>query len=366
MKDIIKGIDDLYSLFKKRKRIPLKEAAALLEIPPQTALQWAKALQEDGILDVEFVKDEAVLVWMSADAKALPQASSEDELRKKPLKEAEKEFEALVEEYKRKMDEIKGKSAELQTLGKEKASIIYTRYIPLERRFEAELQLLHDQLSEKEKQISDLEERIRKVPTKMASVEEHAKKLEEIEGFAKRNVADSKKRIQGEIGRIKELQDIVEKSMQEVALRVEEQTLKLKLVEKEIIRLKKIEQWMEMQQNELEAQLADLGTTKKASLKQYSAIKAVVTSDYIKSYITDLTKVKERHAKEIYDIKRREEELSEKITKARKELAALSGESRVIMERFERIAHKKREKAAPSDIKEFQRDLDAVAVGNIE
>lgn len=366
MKDIIKGIDDLYSLFKKRKRIPLKEAAAVLDIPQQTALQWAKALQEDGMLDVEFVKDEAVLVWVSTEAKQLPQVSGEDELRKKPLKEAEKDFDSLVEQYRTKMDEIKGKSAELQALGKEKASIIYTRYIPLERRFEAELQLLHDQLSEKEKQISDLEERIRNVPTKLASVEEHAKKLEEIEGFAKRNVADSKKRIQGEIGRIKELQEIVENSMVEVALRVEEQTLKLKIVEKEIIRLKKIEQWMEMQQNEIESQLADLSTTKKASLKQYSAIKATVGSDYIKSYIADLTKVRERHAKEIYEIKKREEELGEKITKARKELAALSGESRVIIERFEAISRRKKAKEAPADLKDFQRDLEAVAVGNIE
>lgn len=192
MKDVITGIDELYSLFKKRKKIPLKEAAAVLKIPQATALQWAKSLQEDGILDVEFSGDDAVLVWVSPEGKPLSQFPSEEELRKKSIKEAEKDFERLIGEYRGKMDEIKGKSAELQALGKERASIIYTRYIPLERRFEAELQLLHDQLTEKEKQIGELEDRIKKVPTRMASVEEHAKKLEQIESYVKKNVLEFK------------------------------------------------------------------------------------------------------------------------------------------------------------------------------
>ncbi len=365
MKEIMKGIDTLYSLFKKRKRIPLKEAAAVLKIPPATALQWAKSLQEDGILDVEFAGEDVLLVWVSPEGKPLPQVPSDEELKKKSLKELEAEFKRLVDEYGNKIDEIKGKSAELQALGKERAEIIYTRYIPLERRFEAELQLLHDQLAEKEKQIAELEKRIREVPNKMATVEEHAKKLEQIEAYAKKNVAESKARTKVQIEKIHEVQTVVERHLKEVSLRIEEQTLKLKLVEKEIIRLRKIEQWMEMQQAELEHRLKEMSEVKRASLKQYSAIRAAVTTDYIKSYIKELTTLKEKHAHEIYDIRRREEELNAKIAKARKELAHLSSESRVIVERFEQVA-KRKGKAPAVELTEFRRDLDTVAAGNIE
>ncbi len=369
MKDIMKGIDELYALFKKRKRIPLKEAATLLKTTEGTALKWARAMQEEGIIGVEFKGEDIILVWASTEGGRPPEHPEEP--RRKATQETEAEFQRLVDEYERKIDEIRRKSTELQELGKERSEMIYTKYIPLERKFEAELQILHDQLADKEKQIGELEKRIRDMPGKVASIEERAHKLEQIEAYARKNVAETKARVQSEVARIQEVQATVESHLKEVAMRIEEQTLKLKLIEKELIRLKKIEQWMEMQQTGLEDRLSEVSSTRKASLKQYSALRSTLTADYIRNYMKELATLKERHAREIYDIKGKEEELNENVKQAKRELGKLTSESRLIIERFEKVSQKRKhaEKAVKDfgeEREQFERDLEALSSQNIE
>lgn len=371
MKEILKGIDELYDLFKKKKRIPLKEAAAILNIAEGTALKWAKALQEDGIIEIEFKDHDVWLVWTSVAAKPLPPPPSEEELKKKPLGEIEEEFRRLVKDYEEKIEEIKRKSVELQTLEKERASIIYKSYIPLERRFEAELQILNEQLAEKERQIHELEMRIREIPSKVTSVEEQARKLEQIEAYARKSVSESKVRIQAEMLKIREAQALIERHLKEVTLRIEEQTAKLKLIEMELIRLRKVEQWMELQQVELERRLGEISESRKVSLREFSALKATVTIDYVKHYMKELTALKERHASEIHKIKAKEAELNEKVRRARRELAKLTSESRVLLERFERITKKRKkaeiaEKEYEEERRRFERDLEALSSHYIE
>ena len=360
---MMKGIDELYGLFKKRKRIPLKEAAALLKVGEDTAMQFAEALREDEIIDIEKKGGETILAWRGA-APRPPES-------KEALRESEAEFRAIVSEYERRMEEVRRKNTELQDLAKERAQIIYTRYIPLERKFEAELQLLHDQLADKEREIGELDKRIRDMPGKVASIEEHAKRLEQIESYARKNIAESKVKVNAATTRISDVQASIETHLKEVSLRMEEQTLKLKIIEKELIRLKKIEQWMEMQQSELERRLAEVSATRKASIKQYSVLRATVSADYIRGYLKELAALKDRHAREVYEIRKKEEELNEKVRLAKKELTGLTDESRLLVERFEKLSKKRRiaHRAArefDDERKRFEQDIDALSAQNIE
>lgn len=365
MKELMKGIDELYSLFTKRKRIPLKEAAELLKIAESTVLKLAQVLQKDGLLDIEVKGEEVTLVWTGGEGGKPPEPGEEE---RRILGEVAAEFERLVEEYERKINDIRMKSSELQELGKERAEMIHTKFIPLERKHEAELQLLHDQLAGKEREIAELEKRIRSMPDKVASIDERARKLEQVEAYARKNVSETKVRVQAEAAKIREAQAAVEAHLKEVALRVEEQTAKLKLIEKELIKLKKIEQWMEMQQADLERRLAEVGEDRKASLKQYSSLRATVTTDYIKNYIKGLASLKDRHAREIYNIKRKEEELNEKVKQAKRELSKLVTESKLVIDRFETVSKKRKRtrKELGKEKEQFERGLEALSSQNIE
>jgi DNA repair exonuclease SbcCD ATPase subunit len=363
------GVDQLYELFKKRNRISLSEAAKVLKISRPTALKWAKSLQDDNIVDVEFTGEGVFLVWTAGRKKrakkALPPPAKAEPAPSLP--EAEREFQRLVRDYEAKLEEIKKKSADLQDATKERAELIHTKYIPMERKFETELQLLHNQFSEKEHEIDELEKRVRDMPEKVSQIEEQAQKLAQIEAYARKNVSEARVKIQTDAARFRETQASIEKYLEGVATRIDEQTRKVKRIERELIRLRKIEQWMVVQQKELENTLNEISKDRKGDLKRFSALKASVTPHYVKNYIKELKALKDRHTQEVHKIRRKEELLNAKVRKSRRDLRTLTAESKELIEKFEALSGKKRKrKKRKKELELFEDDLDSLSSSNIE
>lgn len=358
----IPEIDELYRLLKRRKRIPLSEAAAILGISQETALKWAKLLHDDDKIPVfiEVVDGETQLVWreivsMGAPAKPIPEA---DELMKKPLPATEREFHELVDAYRAKIDAIRAKGDVLNATVKERANIIYKKYIPLERRYEAELQLLHDQLAEKEREIAGLERRVQDIPGRVKSVEAKMHKLAQVEVFARRNAAEARHRIQAEYEKIRETQATVEKLLRDVNKHIESETAKLKKVEKELARLRKIEQWMMMQQVELEKELGGVAEERKGQVSHIAELKSAVTEEYVKERVKELRGISKRYSEEMQAIREEEQQLGETAEETRRDIGRLTAESKALLSRFEIMSKKKRKEGEFGDEwREFEKEV---------
>jgi chromosome segregation ATPase len=227
-----------------------------------------------------------------------------------------------------KLAALKEKSGELKRLGAERAALVRNRYVPLERGFESELGRMHSGLSGKEKEISELEGRIGAIPPKLSKIGEQARKIAEIEDYARRNISGARVRISSEAARIRETQVIIEGHMSEVSKRLDEQGNRLRHVEKELVRLRKIEQWMTVQQAEIERALEDVSEESKDSFARFQALKSSVGGDYVKRYLRELAALKQRYAAELDAARKEEKGLNDKILSARKEMARLMEESR--------------------------------------
>ncbi len=47
-------VDELYELVKKKKKISLKGAAKRLRVKPETIEEWAKILEEEGLITFDY------------------------------------------------------------------------------------------------------------------------------------------------------------------------------------------------------------------------------------------------------------------------------------------------------------------------
>jgi len=372
----MKGIDELYTLFKKKKRINLREAAKVLKVPSSTALRWARALEEDGILDIEFEGKEIMLNWVSMSAPKKTKDSSGDG-EEEVSKRLEYEFEKITKEYEKKISQIREKSTELRELEKERSDIVSRNYTPLERKFEAELQLLNDQLNSKEAEVAEMEQLVSSVPKRLETVAEKARKMAEIESFAKNSVAKARSRVKGELKKINDTQSLIESYLKEIHERVEEQNERLRGIEKELLRLKKIEDWMIVQQEELESKLDVISKDRVESLKRYSDLKESFSTGYSKKYLGQLASLRDKYARELKSIKKKEAELELGINKTKKELTKLNIESKLIVNRFEKLSgavKKAKGKKAKSKVikemederKRFERSLKQLSSQDLE
>ena len=369
MKEIEAGIDELYRLFTKHKRVALDEVAQLLGISKAAALKWAQMLQEDKVISIESSDEGTFLVWTGKLKEEQLAPAVEQKKQKHPSAASiEQELERIVREYESKMAEIRQKSADLQELMEKRADLLPSRYIPLERKLEAELQLLHNKLAEKEHEIGELDKRLRSIPDRLAKLEEQAKKLEQIEAYARKNVYEARVKIQTESIRSRETQAAIEQHLNDANAKIEEQREKLKRIERELIRLRKIEQWMMVQQKELERGLEELSESKKESLKQYSSLRSSLTPEYFKSYIKELAALKDRYVREMHAIQKEREQLDSETREARRKLASLIKEAKELIEEFESAAAKAKRgrHAEESEWSRFEKSLESLASSDIE
>jgi len=65
---ITTGVDALVRLVKERERVELEDASSILNIPLETLEDWARVLEEEGILRIEYRLTHIYLVWVKPSA----------------------------------------------------------------------------------------------------------------------------------------------------------------------------------------------------------------------------------------------------------------------------------------------------------
>ena|GEM_PF-812645 len=61
---ITTGVDALVKLVKEKQRIELEDACSVLNIPSETLEDWARVLEEEGILRIEYKLTKIYLIWV--------------------------------------------------------------------------------------------------------------------------------------------------------------------------------------------------------------------------------------------------------------------------------------------------------------
>lgn len=209
--------------------------------------------------------------------------------------------------------------------GGEKAKAVCRKLVPLERRYEAELQLLNEQITAKEKAISEFDSRVRGMPERMAKLGLQARKLEEVEAYARKNVSEAKVKIEAETGRIREARAAIEEYLREVSARMAEQNERMRSVERELLRLRKLEQWMSVQESELEGTLEALSKERKDLVGRFASLKAATSPESLKAQLKEVESVGARYEREARDIRRAAEAVEGKVSDARESLSEPSG-----------------------------------------
>lgn len=104
---ITTGVDALVKLVKQNKKIELNECASLLNIDADTLEDWARVLEEEGIIRVEYRLAKVYLIWVEPTEEQVKEEKEKFQVEKTGLlQEIEKTKTALPEEIK-KVQEMK-------------------------------------------------------------------------------------------------------------------------------------------------------------------------------------------------------------------------------------------------------------------
>jgi hypothetical protein len=360
-------LTELLQMFKSKKKLELSEVAKVLGLPEASAMLWARTLKQDNVIDV--VQDGGKTFLVLLQQEKIHPLKEEKILVPFPPGEAipAKELSKLINEYAEKIEEMKKKSVNLRNIEKERSDILYKDYVPLERRFEVELHLVNEQLAEKESTIKDLEGRIKDVPRRISIIEANATKLEKIESYIHFNLEKSRVRIEKEVDRIEEIRSLVDKYTSEVNKRIEDQLSNMRNVQKELARLKKMEDWIYLQQDMLEKNMKDYSQMRKQSLDELEELRDIMRAGFLKRYEKEFRKMREAHLEEIEKIKTREKEFQVRIDTEKKDLEKLTEESDKIVKAFEILSKKKITLGEEREEKEtFVGELERVPPAGIE
>jgi len=152
---ITTGVDALVKLVKQKGKVELEEAAKALNIAPDTLEDWARVLEEEGIIKVEYKLTKVYIIWVQPTAREIEEEKISFEEEKKGLmREIEKTTVELGPEFK-KVEELRESFADvynklykrLDELEKTLSPVISTKEVS-EKRFDENLKRISDILSE--------------------------------------------------------------------------------------------------------------------------------------------------------------------------------------------------------------------------
>jgi chromosome segregation ATPase len=103
---ITTGVDALVRLVKERQRIELEDVSSILNIPQETIEEWARVLEEEGILRIEYRLTRIYLVWVKPTAEEVA-------TEKQSFYEEKKDIEGEVEQFRQRIGK---EAAELSDL----------------------------------------------------------------------------------------------------------------------------------------------------------------------------------------------------------------------------------------------------------
>lgn len=170
---ITTGVDALVRLVKEKQRIDIEDAAAILNIPVESLEDWARVLEEEGILRIEYRLTHIYMIWVKP---------TEEEIEEELTSFAE-EKKDIQEEVKKVREKVGKETEGLEELQKS-FSTFYTKA---------------------QKDIEKLEKTVAPLPAAKSISEDvfsnYQKELDNIGA----ELSDAKKALEGISGEIKEL-----------------------------------------------------------------------------------------------------------------------------------------------------------------
>jgi len=108
-------IDNLIRLVKEKKMIETQEASRILKIPITTITQWAKTLEEDGLIKIDYKLTKEYLVWVGLSSEQYQEKIKQVEQKKLETKQKIEKMWALVDSNLKELDELKINFQNLKT-----------------------------------------------------------------------------------------------------------------------------------------------------------------------------------------------------------------------------------------------------------
>lgn len=153
---ITTGVDALVRLVKEKQRIELEDAASVLNIPQETLEDWARVLEEEGILRLEYRLTRIYFVWVKPTAEEVAG-------EKESFYEEKRGLEAEVESFRKKIGDETGELEDLRRSFGDFYSKVYGRMGELEKivsSIPASKTISDDMLSKYEDELSQMESRL--------------------------------------------------------------------------------------------------------------------------------------------------------------------------------------------------------------
>ncbi|MEM4137134.1 MAG: hypothetical protein QXF48_00480 [Candidatus Anstonellaceae archaeon] len=108
------GVDNLIKLIKEKKKIEIQDAAAILKVPISIVRIWAKTLEDEKIIKIDYSLTKEYLIWRGLEEKEYQQKKEEiDEKRMQIIKKLSG-MKKMVDENVEDLEKVKDEFLELK------------------------------------------------------------------------------------------------------------------------------------------------------------------------------------------------------------------------------------------------------------
>lgn len=192
------GVDMLIKLVSSRGRIEIAEAASELGVSRSALEEWARILEDEGIVRIEYRLTKVYLVWITktraqveekveriAEEKVSLKRKAETIFEKvsgrgKELDEMQQDFAKVSKLYDAKLIGIKGKLEELRAVEKER-NALYERFSKMDdvageqlKKIEGEVKRIEAGVKGARKEAGEIDEELVKIEANMARIKERS------------------------------------------------------------------------------------------------------------------------------------------------------------------------------------------------
>ncbi len=202
------GVDALIKLVRAKGRVELSDAAKELGISYGALEEWGRALEEEGILKIEYKFTKVYLIWVTSTDAQLAQ-KKEDIVDKKveltrdlesvveriggrerELDNLQAEFAKIVVVFDTKMKDIKLRLDELKAVEKDKDEII-KRHTEEKERIKKDVVALEQSLRASENKIPDVKGTIATISTQLEKIDKDIPKFKDFGEQSKKVIAEA-------------------------------------------------------------------------------------------------------------------------------------------------------------------------------
>ncbi|MEM4554554.1 MAG: hypothetical protein QXT25_01760 [Candidatus Anstonellaceae archaeon] len=300
------GVDQMIKLLKERGRMELGEVARQLKLQPQTVEDWAHALEEEGLISVEYRLTRVYLVWKQPSPNYVAKKEYEAKSKAAQAKESAQRLLAKVQEGKGEIERIQEEVERLKQAvytGPQEIERLRTEILELNKKYKqiaasgnSKLQQLQQKIEEfgKKSQLlapkgqqSKLDELLAILQKQEEAINEQLETANQVFEAFEQKTAQLKEKLAGidydkDMMQIKARLEDLAAIKQELDGAIEAIIEEQRQLEKDIKELQeKLERWTENDQIALKKQLAELARMEKDAQRQKEAVCAMLDESLI-------------------------------------------------------------------------------------